>query len=203
MPFQVESTHLGEVVVLRSEVHEDPRGSFMEVFRADRFEALGLPGRFVQDNQSRSVRGTLRGLHFQWEPPMGKLMRLTAGTAFLVAVDIRKGSPTLGRGFGLEISAESALQVWAPAGFARGFYVLSDWAELQYKCTAIYNPAGESGILWNDPELGIDWPVAAPLLSARDSRAQTLAQWRARPESDRFRYDGDVRPEPLTGPRRP
>jgi len=121
---------------------------------------------------------------------MGKLMRVSVGTAFVVAVDIRKGSPTLGRWYGLEVSAESALQVWAPPGFARGFCVLSDWAEVQYKCTSIYNPGGESGIVWSDPQVGIEWPVAGPMLSAKDAGAQTLAEWLERPESDRFRFDG-------------
>jgi dTDP-4-dehydrorhamnose 3,5-epimerase len=191
MKIQIESTHLNGVVVLRPEVFEDERGFFMEAYRADQFRELGLPAEFVQDNHSGSSRGVLRGLHFQWDPPMGKLMRVSVGTAFLVAVDIRKGSPTLGEWFGLEVSAESRLQVWAPAGFARGFCVLSDRAELQYKCTGIYNRRCESGILWNDPEIGIDWPVREPILSAKDADAQKLATWLERPEADRFRYGGE------------
>ena len=130
----------------------------------------------------------IRGLHFQWDPPMGKLMRATVGAAFVVAVDIRKGSPTLGQWYGREISSEDMLQVWAPAGFARGFCALSDVVEVQYKCTATYHAACESGILWNDPEIGIDWPVAEPVLSPRDAEAQTLAEWLERPESSDFRY---------------
>lgn len=189
MQMEIESRHLGDaVVVLKTELFEDERGFFLEVFRADRFRELGLPAEFVQENHSRSKRGVLRGLHFQWEPPMGKLMRVTVGTAWLIAVDIRKGSPSFGRWYGREVSAESRLQIWAPAGFARGFCVLSEAAELQYKCTGIYNAEGESGILWSDPALGIDWPVREPQLSAKDERAQTLAQWMARPESDAFRY---------------
>src|SRR5262245_59414806 len=121
MKIRVESTHLDGVTVLVPEVFEDARGFFLESFRVDQFQELGLPHEFVQDNHSRSARGVLRGLHFQWEPPMGKLMRVTFGSAFLVAVDIRKGSPTLGKWFGIEVSAANKKQVWAPAGFARGF----------------------------------------------------------------------------------
>jgi len=119
---------------------------------------------------------------------MGKLMRVTRGTAFLVAVDIRKGSPTLGKWFGAEISAESHKQIWAPPGFARGFCVLSDYAEIQYKCTGIYNNKGESGIRWDDPEVGIQWPVRDVQLSEKDRKAQTLKEWLARPESNNFKY---------------
>jgi dTDP-4-dehydrorhamnose 3,5-epimerase len=190
MQMQIESTHLGEIKVLKPEVFEDERGFFLEAYRADQFKELGLPHEFVQDNHSRSSRGVLRGLHFQWEPPMGKLMRVTVGTAFLVAVDIRKGSPTLGHWYGTEISAENKRQVWAPAGFARGFCVLSEFAELQYKCTGVYNSGGESGILWNDPAIGIEWPVADPTLSGKDEKAQTLAEWLAKPDSENFQYQG-------------
>ena len=188
MQLKIESRHLGEVVVIAPEVFQDERGFFLEAYRADQFEALGLPMNFVQDNHSRSVKGVLRGLHFQWEPPMGKLMRVTVGTSYLVAVDIRKGSPTFGKWFGIEVSAENKKQVWAPAGFARGFCVLSDVAELQYKCTGIYNNKAESGILWNDSEIGIDWPVKNPILSGKDAKAQTLTQWLASPNSDHFKY---------------
>ena len=190
MKISVESSHLGgAVVVLRPEVFRDDRGFFMEGYRRDQFAALGLPTQFDQDSHSRSRRGVLRGLHFQWDPPMGKLMRVTVGAAYLVAVDIRPDSPTLGQWFGLEVSAENALQVWAPAGFARGFCVLSDLAEVQYKCTGIYNSQAESGIRWNDPALGIQWPLAEPLVSAKDAKAQTLAEWLRRPEAAHFRLD--------------
>src|SRR5713101_4916166 len=124
MQIKKESTHLGEIVIVAPEVFEDERGFFMETFRADQFKLLGLPTDFVQDNHSRSARGVIRGLHFQWDPPMGKLMRVSMGAAFLVAVDIRKGSPTLGRWIGVHASAENRKQVWAPAGFARGFCAL-------------------------------------------------------------------------------
>jgi len=188
MPIQIESRHLGDIVVLAPQVIEDERGFFMEAFRADHFKALGLPTDFVQDNHSRSQKGVLRGLHFQWAPPMGKLMRVTYGSAFLVAVDIRKGSPTLSRWFGTEVSAANKKQVWAPAGFARGFCVLSDVAEVQYKCTGIYNNKAESGIRWNDPQIGIEWPIRDPILSEKDQKAKTLSEWLASPDSDNFKY---------------
>jgi dTDP-4-dehydrorhamnose 3,5-epimerase len=189
MQIQIESEHLNGVAVLAPEVYEDERGFFMEVFRADQFKPLGLPDRFVQDNHSRSKKGVLRGLHFQWEPPMGKLMRVTSGEAFLVAVDIRKGSPYFGKWFGNVVSAKNKKQVWAPAGFARGFCVLSDYAEIQYKCTGVYNKSGESGILWNDPAIGIKWPIDNPILSEKDIHAQTLEQWLEKPDSNHFKYE--------------
>lgn len=189
MQVKVESEHLNGLKVLVPDVFQDERGFFMEVFRADQFSELGIPTVFVQDNHSRSAQGVLRGLHFQYDPPMGKLMRVTLGSAFLVAVDIRKGSPTLGQWFGIEVSAVNKKQVWAPAGFARGFYTLSEFAEIQYKCTGIYNNKGESGILWNDPAIGIKWPTGQePILSKKDENAQTLEQWLEKPESDYFRY---------------
>lgn len=192
MELRIESRHLEEIVVLAPQVFEDERGFFLEAFRADQFRALGLPYEFVQDNHSGSKKGVLRGLHFQWDPPMGKLMRVTHGRAFLVAVDIRKGSPTLGQWFGLEVSAQNRKQVWAPAGFARGFCVLSDFAEIQYKCTAIYHSKGESAIRWDDPEIGIQWPAfpSGWILSEKDRNAQSLAEWLASPQSQHLSYPG-------------
>jgi len=189
MQVKIESDHLNGLKVVVPGVFEDERGFFMEVFREDQFKALGLPHHFVQDNHSRSKKGVLRGLHFQWDPPMGKLMRVTLGSAFLVAVDIRKGSPSLGRWFGIEVSEKNKKQVWAPAGFARGFCVLSEVAEIQYKCTGIYNNMGESGFLWNDPEIGVEWPIENPILSEKDIQAQTFAQWLNTPGSDHFKYE--------------
>ena len=187
MKLSIESVHMGgAVVVLAHERFKDDRGFFMETFRADHFRELGLPTEFKQDNLSRSTKDVVRGLHFQWDPPMGKLMRVAHGRAFLVAVDIRKDSPTLGQAFGIEVSADDGKQVWAPAGFARGFCVLSDTAEIQYKCTAIYNHATEGGIRWNDPALGIPWPVLKPILSSKDANARTLAHWLASKESNNF-----------------
>jgi dTDP-4-dehydrorhamnose 3,5-epimerase len=188
MEIKIESRHLRDVVVLLPEVFQDSRGFFMETFREDQFKALGLPTHFVQDNHSRSTKGVLRGLHFQWDPPMGKLMRVTMGSAFLVAVDIRKGSPTLGQWIGVEASVENRRQVWAPAGFARGFCVLSDVAEIQYKCTGIYSNKGESGIRWDDPKIGIKWPITDIVLSDKDRNAQSLEQWLSRPEASNFSY---------------
>ena len=188
MEIKIESRFLGDVAVLVPEVFRDSRGFFMETFREDQFKVNGLPVQFVQDNHSGSVRGVVRGLHFQWDPPMGKLMRVSVGSAFLVAVDIRKGSPTLGKWVAVEASAENRRQVWAPAGFARGFCVLSEVAEIQYKCTGIYSNKGESGIRWDDPDIGIEWPSGDVLLSDKDRNAQTLAQWLSRPESANFAY---------------
>ena len=190
MEIRVESRSFRDLVVLVPDIFQDSRGFFMETFREDKFRELGLPHQFVQDNHSRSVKGVVRGLHFQWEPPMGKLMRVTQGSAFLVAVDIRKGSPTLGKWMGVEASAENRRQVWAPAGFARGFCVLSDVAEIQYKCTGIYSNKAESGILWSDPEIGIKWPVPASQaeLSEKDKKAQTLSEWLATSQSQNFGY---------------
>jgi dTDP-4-dehydrorhamnose 3,5-epimerase len=189
MEIRIETRELGDAVVLLPDVSQDSRGFFMETFREDEFKDMGLPYNFVQDNHSRSVKGVLRGLHFQWDPPMGKLMRVSLGSAFLVAVDIRKGSPTLGKWFGVEVSAENRRQVWAPAGFARGFCVLTEVAEIQYKCTGLYNSKAESGIRWDDPDIGIRWPLSDVQLSEKDGKAQLLAQWLTRPESDYFRLE--------------
>lgn len=185
---RVESRILQDVVVIVPDVFQDTRGFFMETFRKDEFLDNGLPTDFVQDNHSRSAKGVLRGLHFQWDPPMGKLMRVSLGSAFLVAVDIRRGSPTLGQWAGVEVSSENRRQVWAPAGFARGFCVLSDVAEIQYKCTGIYNSKAESGIRWDDPKIGIEWPTRDVSLSEKDRVAQTLDEWLQRPESENFKY---------------
>jgi dTDP-4-dehydrorhamnose 3,5-epimerase len=189
MPLEVLSSHIGgDVVVVAPNVLGDDRGFFMETYRADNFRDLGLPTEWVQDNHSRSSRGVQRGLHFQWDPPMSKLMRVTSGVAFLVAVDIRKGSPTLGQWFGLEVSAENKKQVYAPYGFARGFCALTDGCEVQYKCTGLYNSGAESGISYNDPEIGIEWPHQAVQVSNKDANAQSLKQWLASPLSENIVY---------------
>jgi dTDP-4-dehydrorhamnose 3,5-epimerase len=185
-----EGAHLGGIVVLTPEAFGDERGFFMETYRADQFKALGLPTDFVQDNHSRSKKGVLRGLHFQYDPPMGKIMRVTVGRAFLVAVDLRKGSPTLGKWWGAELSAENKKMMWAPASFARGFCVLSDWAEVQYKTTGIYNSQTDISIRFDDPDIGIEWPIQDPQISERDRKAIPLKEWLHSPRSDCFRYDG-------------
>ncbi len=175
-----------EVVLLEHQAFEDERGYFMEVYKREQFRELGLPELFVQLNESRSARNVIRGLHFQWEPPMGKLMRVVEGAAFLVAVDIRHDSPTLGKWVGETISAEDKRQIWAPAGFARGVCTLAGNTRVQYLCTGTYNGATESGLRWNDPEIGVAWPVSDPLVSAKDRNAQTLREWLAREESKNF-----------------
>ncbi len=187
MNVTVEPTAIPDVLLVKPQVFRDARGFFTEVFREDVFLGAGLPTRFVQLNHSRSARDVVRGLHFQWDPPMGKLMRVTFGAAFLVAVDIRKNSPTLGQWVGATLSADDLMQVWAPAGFARGFCVLSDCAEIQYLCTGTYNGAAEAGIRWDDPEIGITWPTTTPVLSDKDTHAPTLRQWLATSHSDNFR----------------
>lgn len=178
-----------DVVLLEHEIFQDQRGYFMEVYREDHFRELGLPARFVQFNESRSARDVVRGLHFQWEPPMGKLMRVAEGAAFLVAVDIRPGSPTLGQWVGETVTAENRLQLWAPAGFARGLCALAENTRVQYLCTGTYNGKAESGILWNDPEIGVRWPIPNPRLSEKDAHAQTLRAWLERAESKIFSFD--------------
>ncbi|MCK4578263.1 MAG: dTDP-4-dehydrorhamnose 3,5-epimerase [Candidatus Marinimicrobia bacterium] len=188
-PLTFESTPLEGVYVVHPKVIEDDRGFFMEVHRQDVFrDKFGPEFDFVQDNHSHSAKNVIRGLHFQWDPPMAKMMRVTQGAAFLVAVDIRKGSPALGQWFGIKANVDNKIQLLAPAGFARGFCALADNTDVQYKCTGAYNAECESGILWSDPAIGIEWPVKDPLLSPKDQAAQTLDQWLRRPESDHFHY---------------
>lgn len=191
MQVNVEPTPFEEVKVIHQEVFKDSRGFFTEVFREDQYSELGLPSKIVQFNHSGSIKNTVRGLHFQWDPPLGKFMRVIRGQAFLTAVDIRKGSPNLGKSYSRICDADDNVLIWAPAGFARGFAVLSDYAEIQYLFTGLYNPKAESGLIYNDPALDIDWPVINPILSARDINAQTLKEWLGRPESDNFQYGGN------------
>ena len=185
---EIVENPMNDVFVIKPKVFEDNRGFFAETYRKDLFKELGLDFDFVQDNHSQSSQNVLRGLHFQWEPPMGKLMRVTVGKAFLVAVDVRKNSPTLGKWFGKLVTAHNKLQVWAPAGFARGFCVLSDFAEIQYKCTGTYNKNCENGIAWDDKKVGIEWPIKNPVLSERDKNALTLAEWMETEDSTNFIY---------------
>jgi dTDP-4-dehydrorhamnose 3,5-epimerase len=173
-------TALPEVLAVEPTVHRDPRGFFLETWRHDRYAAGGVDATFVQDNHSRSVARTLRGLHAQLRRPQGKLVRVVRGEIFDVAVDIRRGSPTFGRWAGETLSAENFLQLWVPPGYAHGFCVVSEVAEVEYKCTAIYDPDDEITIAWDDPEIAIVWPVAEPLLSARDAGAPGLAAVAAR-----------------------
>ena len=160
---------LPDVLIVEPRVHRDPRGFFVESYHAPRYREAGIEVAFVQDNHSRSVRGTLRGLHWQVAPhPQAKLIRVLAGEVLDVAVDIREGSPTFGRWAAVTLSAENFRQLFVPVGFAHGFLVLSDSADIEYKCSDVYDPAAERGLMWNDPDIGITWPIADPLLSARD-----------------------------------
>ena len=175
------STPLPEVVVIEPKVFVDERGFFYESFNERRFtQQIGAAGeapRFVQDNHSKSAQNVVRGLHYQIRQPQGKLVRVVAGEVFDVVLDIRKSSATFGRWFGLTLSAANARQLWIPAGFAHGFLVLSESAEFLYKTTDYWAPEHERCILWNDPAIGIDWPVeGAPLLSAKDQQGKSLAQ---------------------------
>lgn len=163
------------IIVIEPDVFEDSRGYFLETYHAKRYADAGIPGPFVQDNFSRSVRGTLRGMHYQCSRPQGKLVSAAEGVVFDVAVDIRPGSATLGRWFGMELSAQNKRQLYIPAGFAHGFCVLSEVAAFAYKCTDYYVSQDEGGVLWNDPAIGIQWPVLAPLLSAKDQTYKCLA----------------------------
>lgn len=170
---------LAEVVRIESRVFSDQRGFFLESFHRKNFEAAGLPTDFVQDNHSGSRRGTLRGLHYQLRRAQGKLVRVIAGEVFDVAVDLRRRSPTFGRWVGAVLSAKQKDQLWVPPGFAHGFYVLSEWAEVLYKTTDYYAPEWERSLLWNDPAIGIEWPIAegeAPLVSEKDKQGLPIAQ---------------------------
>ena len=187
MGFRIEAEYLNGVKVIVPDAYTDSRGFFMESFRADYFSKLGLPIEFLQENHSCSTAGVLRGLHFQWDKPMGKLLRVIHGEAILVEVDIRPDSPTLGKWCSIELSRENRRIVWVPPGFANGFLAKSEGMEILYKCTAIYNPATESGIRWNDPDIGIEWGITNPILSEKDTSAQMLSEWLEKPESSSFR----------------
>lgn len=167
-------TSLPGVVLLEPTLYADDRGWFMETYNQVRFREAGIETPFAQDNHSRSRRGVLRGLHYQEPNPQGKLVRCTSGSLFDVAVDIRRGSPHFGKWFGAELSEANRLMLWVPPGFAHGFCATSDQADLIYKCTALYDAQGDRSIAWNDPDIGIDWPVTAPLLSPKDSKAPRL-----------------------------
>jgi dTDP-4-dehydrorhamnose 3,5-epimerase len=173
---KVLPTDLPGVVLVEPVVHRDTRGFFLETYNEGRYREAGITATFVQDNHSRSARGTLRGLHFQVRRMQGKLVRAVAGEMFDVAVDVRRGSPTFGRWVGARLSAENFRQIYIPPGFAHGFCVLSDVGEVEYKCTELYEAGDELAIAWNDPQIGIDWPASEPLLSAKDKAAPRLAE---------------------------
>lgn len=169
-------TRLPGVTLIEPVVHRDDRGFFLETYHAGKFAEGGVDVRFVQDNHSRSVRGTLRGLHAQWRRPQGKLVRCLSGTIWDVAVDMRRGSPTWARWTGVELSSENFRMLYVPPGFLHGFVVLSPEAEVEYKCTDLYDPGGEMGVIWNDPDIGVEWPLPADevLLSGKDAAAPRL-----------------------------
>jgi dTDP-4-dehydrorhamnose 3,5-epimerase len=171
---QVHDTHLKGVRLIIPRVFEDERGFFLETFNAGVFEECGLPVNFVQDNHSRSTRGVLRGLHYQYPTWQGKLVRVVSGEIFDVAVDIRPESPTYGQWYGVTLSGDNKHQLYIPPGYAHGFCVLSDTVDVTYKCTALYNPSEDAGIRWNDPDIGIDWPISDPVVSAKDRNAPLL-----------------------------
>ncbi|GAB3318890.1 dTDP-4-dehydrorhamnose 3,5-epimerase family protein [Haliea atlantica] len=173
-----EPTSLPGVFLLQPRVFGDERGFFLESWNAATFREAGFDLDFVQDNHSRSARGILRGLHYQTRHTQGKLVRVTAGAVFDVAVDLRRDSPTLGQWFGAELSAENHRMLWVPPGFAHGFYVLSESADFQYKCTDYYDPKSEITLAWNDPRVGIDWPIPpgeSPQLSGKDAEGLAWA----------------------------
>lgn len=174
----VIETALPGVLIIEPRVFGDARGFFLERFHAERYAEAGIAGPFVQDNHSHSERGILRGLHFQKQHPQGKLVEVVQGTVYDVAVDVRPGSPTFGQWVGVELSADNHRQFWVPPGFAHGFAVLSDTADFLYKCTDVYHPEDEGGVIWNDPDLGIDWMVDEPRLSAKDAALPRLADLR-------------------------
>ena len=171
----VQTTKLKDCVIIEPSVFGDNRGFFLETFSRQRyFEEAGIELEFVQDNHSRSAANVLRGLHFQKTKPQGKLIRVVRGCVFDVAVDIRPGSDTFGQLISMELSEQNKKQLWVPPGFAHWFTALSENTELEYKCTAYYDPEDEGSILWSDPDLDIPWPVAQPILSAKDMDAQLL-----------------------------
>lgn len=190
MAFEIVDKVLNGLVLLKPEIYKDDRGFFMESYRSDMFKSLGLPTQFVQENHSKSALNVLRGLHFQWNKPQGKLIRVVSGKAVFVEVDIRKNSPTLYEHAMFELNAEDKNLLWVPPGFANGFLSLAEGTEIIYKCTEIYNPTCEGSILWNDPKLNINWTQyilnTKPILSYKDDNAQTMREWLSKEESDSF-----------------
>ena len=175
MPFQFHRLEIPDVILIEARHFADDRGLFLETYKRSEFEANGIPDTFVQDNHSRSAHGVLRGLHYQIHPAaQGKLVRVLRGEVFDVAVDIRQGSPTFGQWVGMRLSGEQFRMLYVPVGFAHGFCVLSEQADFGYKVTAEYAKAQERGIVWNDPELGIEWPLSQPVLSPRDAELPLL-----------------------------
>lgn len=172
-------TSIPDIILIEPKIFGDERGFFLETFQAQRFADAGIPTDFVQDNHSGSSQGILRGLHYQVRQAQGKLVRVIAGEVYDVAVDIRRSSPTFGQWVGVYLSAQNKLQIWIPPGFAHGFYVVSEWAEVVYKASDYYAPQWERTILWNDPEIGINWPLpigCTPVLSTKDAQGKHLRE---------------------------
>lgn len=176
MALTIEDAGLAGVLLIKPDLFGDARGFFAELYHRQKYITAGLAKTFVQDNQSRSVKGVLRGLHYQLRHPQGKLVCAARGEIFDVAVDIRRGSPTFGRWTGHVLSDTNRCQMYVPEGFAHGFCVLSDTADVVYKCTDFFDPEDDRGILWSDPDIGIAWPIAQPLISDRDSRHPLLRE---------------------------
>jgi len=172
----VTETKLAGVLIIEPKVFGDSRGFFKETFQAERYREAGIEYTFVQDNYSRSQKGVLRGLHFQITKPQGKLVSCPKGAVFDVAVDIDPESTTYGQYVGVELTEENHKQLWVPPGYAHGFCVLSETADFEYKCTDYYDPSDEGGVIWNDPDVAIDWPIDQPLLSDKDSKLPTLKE---------------------------
>ncbi|ASJ05730.1 dTDP-4-dehydrorhamnose 3,5-epimerase [Thermococcus barossii] len=177
MPFEFKRLEIPNVILIKPRVFEDERGFFMETYKKSDFEKTGIKGEFVQDNHSRSRYGVLRGLHFQREPyAQAKIVRAIRGVIYDVAVDLRRDSPTFGKWVSVILSEHNKYQLYIPRGFAHGFLVLSDVAEVVYKADNVYAPSYEGGILWNDPEIGIDWPIDDPIVSEKDRKWPTLRE---------------------------
>lgn len=171
---KVIETALPGAVVIEPNVFGDERGFFYESYNRDSYRAAGITAEFIQSNVSRSARGVLRGLHYQWPNPQGKLVSVLEGEVYDVAVDVRRNSPTFGRWAGVMLTADNHRHFWVPEGFAHGFCVLSEFATFTYQCTALYDAAADAGIRWDDADLGIDWPLSTPLLSGKDAKAPFL-----------------------------
>ena len=177
---KVIDTKLPGVLIIETKVFSDSRGFFKETFQAERYQEAGIEYTFVQDNCSRSQKGTLRGLHFQLTKPQGKLVSCYKGAVFDVAVDIDPASSTYGQHVGVELNEENHKQLWLPPGYAHGLCVLSETADVHYKCTDYYDPSDEGGVIWSDPDIAIAWPIANPLLSSKDALLPTLAKLNAK-----------------------
>lgn len=175
---KVTETHLKDCVIIEPKVFGDSRGFFLEAWHEEKYQDAGIKGKFVQDNRSRSSQNVLRGLHFQRTKPQGKLVSVIAGEVYDVAVDLRRDSETFGQYVGVILSGEKNNQLYVPPGFAHGFCVISEYADFHYKCTDFYDPKDEGGIIWNDPDISIDWPVTSPLLSEKDLNLMTLAEYK-------------------------